>query len=347
TATALKKLVKGWLEQADNRTVEIYAYVGPYEFPDKVLATIPEPVSEAEPQAEAKTDGVSAAEVEKLHKDYEKKLEKADAELAKIKKLLDQAQGKRESDLTKAEESFKRERDQLQAKLAEASSSSKRLQEEVSAKSQPISQLKRDLEDSLRQGERLTKDLAEAKGGLETAEKKRDEAVAKRDEIAAQAKAAQQEVADLKGTVTQLEKKLEEAGVASRYLDEARTWMLIDRETLQEVVENMETELDVRSDFKEKFNLDFSKPGSAQHRAIDLAAVWKKLLSEEKEIVDEFFDVALQSAVGESDKFRDAVSRLYDLKDSLLAREMAALALNEICSRFLDRKKAPPTPAKA
>lgn len=346
TVNALKKHFKTWLEQADNRQVEIYAYMGPYEFPEKVLATLPEALPEA-PAEEGESSGASSAELEALKKDYEKKLERADAELAKIKKLLEQAQGKREADLAKVEEAFRKEREQLQAKLAEASAGHKKLQEEVSSRSQPISQLKRDLEDTLRQNEKLTKELADAKAALEAAEKKRDEATSAQERQGGELKGAREAESLAKGRVTELEKTLDEASAAAKFLEEAHTWMLVDADAMAEVVENMETELDVRSDFKEKFNLDLTKKGSLQFRTIDLPAVWKKLMSEESEIVEEFFAIVLKDTLAEGDKFRDAVSRLYDLKDSLLAREMAALALNEICGRFLDRKKAPPTPAKA
>ncbi len=348
TVTALKKLFKTWLEAGDNRQVEIYAYMGPYEFPEKVLATIPEALPEAvAEEEEAKVGGASEAEVEALKKDYEKKLERAEAELAKIKKLLEQAQGKREADLNKVEETFKKEREQLQSRLADSASSQKKLQEEVSSKSQPISQLKRDLEDAQRLGDKLSRDLAETKAALETAEKKRDDAISRRDALEVELKAEKEERTKLTTEVKEISKKLEDASAAATFLEEARTWMLVDADALTEVVENMETELDVRSDFKDKFNVDLSKKGGLQYRVLDFHGVWKKLLAEESDIVEEFFDIALKDTLAEGDKFREANSRLYDLKDSLLAREMAALALNEIGNRFLDRKKAPPTPAKA
>ncbi|MBI6546518.1 MAG: hypothetical protein HY692_06970 [Cyanobacteria bacterium NC_groundwater_1444_Ag_S-0.65um_54_12] len=145
----------------------------------------------------------------------------------------------------------------------------------------------------------------------------------------------------------ELQQILGETSAELAYWREARAWMLIDPEGLMEVIENMETELSIRSHFTKSFEIDFAKKGSFQQRVLDLHEVWKKLVSEETEIVEEFFQISLQDALKNGEGLRDAASRLYDLKDSLLAREMAALALNHICNRFLDRKKAPSTPAKA
>lgn len=344
TVTALKKLLKSWLDEAENRLVEIYAYMGPYEFPEKVLSTIPEALPEA-PDDEEKDDAAGAAALEALKVEYEKKLTKQAGELDKIKKLLDSAKEKREADLSKAEEGWKREKDQLQAKLAESTSSSRKLQEEVSSKSQPISQLKRDLEDTLRQNEKLTKDLAEAKTSYDAANKQRDEAVGKRTTLEADLAAAIEGATKLASEAATLAKEAESADTDLTYFREAKTWMMVDASSIEELKESIEGELDIRSAFSKIFNLDLSKKGSFQHRAIDFQGVWKKLLAEETEIVDDFFKISLQESLKEGLNLKDAASRLYDLKDSLLAREMAALALNHICNRFLDKKKVPPTPA--
>lgn len=345
TVTAVKKLLKAWLEVADPRQVEIYAYCGPFEFPEKALAVIPEALPEV--TEEGQPGGIDPAVIESLKADYEKQLAKQRAELEKVKGLLEKAQEKREADLEKAEEKWRREKEQLLAKLAEASGSAKKLQEEVSAKSQPISQLKRDLEDALRQNERLAKELAEARTTAENALKQRDEAIARRTALEADLEAARGQIAELKGRLTEAERKAEAAESELKYFREAKAWMLVDPETLEELKENMEAELDIRSEFSKILQLDLAKKQSFQHRAVDLHEVWKKLVGEESEIIDEFFNVALSEALRDGDKLRDAASRLYDLKDSLLAREMAALALNHICNAFLDKKKAPPTPAKA
>jgi DNA repair exonuclease SbcCD ATPase subunit len=345
SVTALKKLFKAWLDEADNRQVEIYAYMGPYEFPEKALAVIPEALPEVAEEPER--SGVDEAQLEALRADYEKKLAKQAAELEKIKGLLEKAQEKRESDLGKAEEKWQREKEQLQSKLAETSGSAKKLQEEVSAKSQPISQLKRDLEDALRQNERLTKELAEARTTSDNALKQRDEAVSKRTALEADLDAAKKAEAEIRAKFTEAERKASSSEGELKYFHEAKAWMLVDPETLEELKENMEVELDIRSEFSKILQLDLAKKGSFQQRATDLHEVWKKLVAQETEVIEEFFGVALQEVLKDGDKLRDAASGLQDLKDSLLAREMAALALNHICNRFLEKKKAPPTPAKA
>lgn len=345
TVTAVKKLLKGWLDEADNRQVEIYVYCGPFEFPEKALAVIPEALPEVAEEEESA--GVDSAALESLKADYEKQLAKQKAELEKVKGLLEKAQEKREGDLEKAEDKWRREKEQLQSKLAEASGSAKKLQEEVSAKSQPISQLKRDLEDALRQNERLTKELAEAKTTSDNALKQRDEAVAKRATLETDLATAKEEASGAKTRLGEAERKLEAAESELKYFHEAKAWMLVEPETLEELKENMEAELDIRSEFSKILKLDLAKKQSYQHRAVDLHEVWKKLVSEESEIIDEFFNVSLSDTLKDGGKLRDAASRLYDLKDNLLAREMAALALNHICNAFLEKKKAPPTPAKA
>jgi DNA repair exonuclease SbcCD ATPase subunit len=343
TLTTLKKLLKGWLEEADDRQVEIYAYVGPYEFPEKALAAIPEALPEV--AEESKAGGVDEAVLESLRQDYEKKLGKQASELEKVRGLLENAQEKREADLEKAEDKWRREKEQLQSKLAEASGSARKLQDEVSAKSQPISQLKRDLEDALRQNEKLTKENAEAKTTADNAQQQRDEAVAARATLEADLTAARKEAADARGTLADLEKSNKGNEEELAYFREAKSWMLIDPETLEELKENMEVELDIRSEFSKILQLDLTKKGSFQQRATDLQEVWKKLVSQETEIVAEFFGVTLQDALKDGKQLRDAASRLNDLKDSLLAREMAALALSHICSRFLEKKKTPATKA--
>ncbi len=342
TLNSLKKLLKGWLEEADNRQVEIYAYCGPFEFPEKALAVIPEALPEVAGEEEG--SAADAAALEALKVDFEKQLAKQRAELEKVKGLLEKAQEKREADLEKAEEKWKREKEQLQSKLAEASGSAKKLQEEASAKSQPISQLKRDLEDTLRQNERLTKELSDAKSAADSATKQRDEAVSKRTTLEADLATIQQEASELKGKLSDAVHKLEAAEGELKYFHEAKAWMLVEPATLEELKENMEAELDIRSEFSKILKLDLAKKQSFQHRSVDLHEVWKKLVSEESDIINEFFNVTLQEALKDGDKLRDAASRLYDLKDNLLAREMAALALNHICNAFIERKK---TPAKA
>ncbi|MBI6546271.1 MAG: hypothetical protein HY692_05720, partial [Cyanobacteria bacterium NC_groundwater_1444_Ag_S-0.65um_54_12] len=186
-SNALKKLLKSWLEEADSQKVEIYTYLGPYEFPEKSLVVIPEAEPESSvDETSSESAGVSQAAFDSLQAEkaeFEKQLSKERAELAKIKKLLDAAKDKREADLAKAEESWRREKEQLLARLADTSLSAKKLQEEISAKAQPISQLKRDLEDSLRYSEKLLKELTDAKGVMEQASKQRDEAINKRQVI--------------------------------------------------------------------------------------------------------------------------------------------------------------------
>jgi len=341
TLAALKKLLKGWLEEADDRQVEIYAYVGPYEFPEKALATIPEALPE---EAEEPDSAADQAALDALRRDFEKKLAKQSAELDKVKGLLEKAQEKREADLEKAEDKWRREKEQLQSKLAEASGSAKKLADEVSAKSQPISQLKRDLEDALRQNEKLTKDLAEAKATADNALKQRDEAVAARGTLEADLASARTDATEARAKLAEIEKQAKQNEAELAYFREAKAWMLVDPETLEELKENMEVELDIRSEFSKILQLDLSKKGSFQQRATDLHEVWKKLVSQETEIVDEFFGVTLQEVLKDGKQLRDSASRLNDLKDSLLAREMAALALAHICNRFLDKKKAPPAP---
>lgn len=345
THTALKKLIKGWLEEAGTRQVEIYAYVGPYEFPEKVLATIPEAIPESDTDEERPP--LDEAALEALRSDHERQQAKLRAELEKVRGLLGKAQEKREGDLEKAEERWKKEKELLQGKLTEASGSAKKLQEEVSAKSQPISQLKRDLEDSLRQIERLAKEGQEGRASAESAGKLRDEADSKRTLLESNLLGVHGELVEAKGQLADAYSKIEALETEVSYYHEARTWMLADSETLEELKENMEAELDIRSHFSKIFQIDLAKKGSFQHRALDLHEVWKKLAHEESEIVEEFFGIALQDTLKDGQSLRDAASRLYDLKDSLLAREMGALALNNICNRFLEKKKAPPTPAKA
>ncbi|MBM3274272.1 MAG: hypothetical protein FJZ00_03910, partial [Candidatus Sericytochromatia bacterium] len=171
--------------------------------------------------------------------------------------------------------------------------------------------------------------------------------VSKRTALEADLDTAKKAEAEIRAKFTEAERKATSSEAELKYFHEAKAWMLIDPETLEELKENMEVELDIRSEFSKILQLDLAKKGSFQQRATDLHEVWKKLLAQESDVIEEFFGVALQEALKDGDKLRDAASGLQDLKDSLLAREMAALALNHICNRFLEKKKAPPTPAKA
>ncbi|MEB3298805.1 MAG: hypothetical protein VKO21_04895 [Candidatus Sericytochromatia bacterium] len=340
TVTALKKSFKTWIEEAGNRNVEIYAWVGPFEFPEKVLATIPPAIVET-PEAEAVTGGVDAKEVERLRAEHDKELGKVRGELDKVKKLLDQAKDKREADIARMEEQWRKERESLLGKVAELTHDQKRLKEEVSSRNQPLSQLKRDLEDALRQGERLAKDLTEAKASLDTALKTRDEAQKAKAELEARIEDMSSRLGDVQGQMASASKTAGEAQSELDFFRSAKTWMLVDPASLEELKETLEVELDIRTDFSKRFNVPRDSKAPFQQRIVDFQGVWSKLIDDERKAVDAFFAITLQETLKESKSLSEALERLSEIKDSLLAREMAAVALNHLCGRFLEKAKAP------
>jgi len=338
--TALKKAFKTWIEQAGNRNVEVYAWVGPFEFPEKVLATIPPAVVET-PEAEPVVGGVDAKELDRLKADHEKEVGKVRAELDKVKKLLDQAKEKREGDIAKAEEQWRKEREALMSKLADVSNDQRRLKEEMSSKNQPISQLKRDLEDALRQGERLTKDLTEAKASLDTALRTRDEAQKVKSELESRIEDMSSRLGDVQGQMASASKQAGETQSELEFFRSAKTWMLVDPGSLDELKETLEIELDIRTDFSKRFNVPRDAKAPFQQRIVDFQGVWTKLIEDERKAIDAFFAITLQETMKDGKGLSDALERLSEIKDSLLAREMAAVALNHLCARFLEKAKAP------
>jgi hypothetical protein len=117
--------------------------------------------------------------------------------------------------------------------------------------------------------------------------------------------------------------------------------MLIDPGSLDELKETLEIELDIRTDFSKRFNVPRDAKAPFQQRIVDFQGVWTKLLEDERKAIDAFFAITLQETLKDGKGLSDALERLSEIKDSLLAREMAAVALNHLCARFLEKAKAP------
>jgi myosin heavy subunit len=344
---------KKWIKDVDVELVNVFAQMGPYEFPAKALTAVKKTTkaktasldADAAPEGGG-TDvggGVSEAalaevrqqlegQLERQKEQYEGKLAKLDDEVTKFKRLLEENKDKRKSELQEAQDKARQELTARQADWQRVET-----------------QLRREIAD-------LNKARSEA---TDKTSKVRDEIVPLRQQaerLEKEIRRAQQQAAEAREQVTRVEEENEKLQDRIKMLESAQQQLVAKEKQLQKfqnkgasvalaasdnlkIWEESLNEQEVKEAFKRTFNLDTIGVSQFEHDEKDLHEVWKKLLTAESEVVDRFFALPFDELHQPSDEFRELVTSFIELKDSLVAREQLAHMLNFVGNRFLSSLK--------
>ncbi|MDB5099776.1 MAG: hypothetical protein JWM80_4197 [Cyanobacteria bacterium RYN_339] len=342
---------KKWVKDSDLELVNVFARMGPYEFPAKALAAVKKTKAktenlEGELPAEAvatESAGVSEAalaevrqqlegQLERQKDQYEGKLAKLDEEVNKFKRLLEENKDKRKAELQETQDKARGELTTRQADWQKVEAQLRReigdLTKARTDAADKTSKVRDEIVPLRQQAERLEKDIRRAQQHHQEAREQvtrvEEENEKLQDRIKMLESAQQQLVAKEK----QLQKfQSKGATVALTASDNLKIW------------EESLNEQEVKEAFKRTFNLDTIAVSQFEHDEKDLHEIWKKLVTAETDLVDRFFALPFDELHQPSDEFREIVTSFIELKDSLVAREQLAHMINFVGNRFLSSLK--------
>jgi hypothetical protein len=343
---------KNWVKASDPELVNVYARLGPYEFPAKALSSVKKPkekTAKLDPSVvgetgdAAATGGVSEAalaevrqqlegQLDRQREQYEGRISKLDDELGKFKRLLEENKDKRKTELAEATEKARAEMTAKQADWQRVEAQLRReigdLQKARTDAADKTSKVRDEIVPLRQQAERLEKEIRRAQQhhqeAREAVTQMEEENERLRDRIKMLESAQQQ----LVGKEKQLQKfQSKGASVALTASDNLKIW------------EESLNEQEVKEAFKRTFNLDTIAVSQFEHDEKDLHEIWKKLVATETDLVDRFFGLPFDELHQPSDDFREIITSFIELKDSLVAREQLAHMINFVGNRFLSSLK--------
>jgi hypothetical protein len=340
-------VVKKWIKAADADVVGVYARLGPYELPSKVLTAAKKPKSKETPAADAEGDeaapsaeaGVVGAvneaaiaelrrEMEEQQAKYEAKLAKQEDDLNKFKRLLEENKEKRKSEVAEAQE---KSRAELTTKQAEWSRTEAQLRKEIvdlqkirHEASEKVGKARDEVAPLRTQLERAEKEARRAQGKYQETVEEMNRLEEEKNKLRDRVKGLEA----IQGQIANLEKQLQ------RYEKKGATVALASSDNLK-IWEEALNEQEVKEAFKRTFNLDNIAVSHFEHDENDLQSVWKALIEQETELVNRFFALPFNELTQPTDDFRELVTSFIEIKDSLVAREQLAHMLNFVGNRFL------------
>lgn len=333
---------KNWVKTAGVDLVNVYARLGPFEFPAKALTSVKKPKPKAATAEEGEGAEATAApaandaalaslraELESQKAAYEAKLARADEETVKFKRLLEENKDKRKAELNEVQEKAKAE---IAAKQADASRLETALRKE-------IADLKKSVQDQSDKTGKVRDELTPLRQQLDRAEKDAKRAQARLVESTEAQAALEGEARTLKDRIKALEASQQKLVTKERLLDrfekQGAAVALTSTDNLK-IWEEALAEKEVKEAFTKTFNLDTIAVSHYEYDERDLQQVWKELLAAEGDLVDRFFALPFNDLEHPSETFRDTITEFIDLKDSLVAREQLAHLINFVGNRFLE-----------
>lgn len=334
---------KKWIKAANIDLINVYARLGPFEFPAKALTSVKKPKAKEAPAEEAAAEAAAPAandaalaalraELEAQKAAFEAKLAKADEETAKFKRLLEENKDKRKAELAEVQTQA---RSEVAAKQADASRVETALRKE-------IADLKKSVQDQSDKTGKVRDELTPLRQQLERAEKDAKRAQSKQAETAEAHAALEAELKALRDRVKVLEGSQQQLVAKERLLErfekQGAAIALTSTDNLK-IWEEALAEKEVKEAFTKTFNLDTIAVNHYEYDERDLQQVWKELLAAEGDLVERFFSLPFNELEHPSESFRDVVTQFIELKDALVAREQLAHLINFVGNRFLQGTK--------
>jgi hypothetical protein len=350
--TAVKDAVatlKTWSKSVDFDQLNIYARLGPFDLPAKVLVAIKKPrakgttanlaVAEETKEVSAPLPAEFEAQIAQLQSQlgqqqaqYEARLAKQDDELTKFKRLLEESKDKRKQELLETQEKSRHESVLRQAEW-------QRLE----------LQLRRELQEGQRarqeQAEKTTKvrdELLPIKQQLEKAEKEVKRLTHHQQDARETVARLEEESARLQARIKGLESAQQQLVIKekqlARFERQGASVMLTASDNLR-IWEESLNEQEVKEAFSRTFNLDNIKVSHYEHDERDLHETWKMLIDNERELTERFFALPFNELQQPSEEFKDVITSFIELKDSLVAREQLAHLINFVGNRFLQSQR--------
>lgn len=340
---------KTWAKTGDLDLINVFARLGPYDFPAKALAALKKPASKAKASEEGEGGeaggGVSEAALAELRQAYELQLAelkakheaeqaKQEAELEKFKRLLEENKNKRKTELQEVQELAKAD---FQKQTSEWQRQEVLLRRE-------IEELKKGKQEANDKVNKVRDELLELRQLHEKAERDLKRTHHKLSEEQEHLSAEQEELSRLKARIEELEASeaslLLKAKALARFENAGAAVAIASADNLR-IWEEIQSEHEVKEGLQRKFNLETIAREAYDHDEKDLQEVWTQLLAVEQGLVDRFFSLPFSELEEPTGELRDLITAFIELKDSLVAREQLAHLVNFVGNRFLTEAKQP------
>jgi myosin heavy subunit len=342
---------KKWVKDGDLELINVFARMGPYEFPAKALAAVKKTTKakteslegEAPMESGGEAGGVSEAalaevrqqlegQLERQKEQYEGKLAKLEEEVSKFKRLLEENKDKRKAELQEAQDKARQELTTRQADWQRVEAQLRReigdLNKARTDAADKTSKVRDEIVPLRQQAERLEKEIRRAQAQHQEAREQVTKVEEENEKLQDRIKMLESSQQQLVAKEKQLQKfQNKGASVALTASDNLKIW------------EESLNEQEVKEAFKRTFNLDTIAVSQFEHDDKDLHEIWKKLVAVEADLVDRFFALPFDELHQPSDEFREIVTSFIELKDALVAREQLAHMINFVGNRFLSSLK--------
>lgn len=343
---------KKWLKDGDFDLINVYARLGPLEFPAKVLSVVKAPKAKSPtaaldlPEGDAGGDagaavvgGVPESVVLDLKKQLddqktalEAKIARAEEETNKFKRLLEENKEKRKVELAESAEAGRKE---LTTKQTEWVRAEANLRKEIT----DLQKVRVETTDKV---SKARDELLPLRQQLEKSEKDAKRAINQQQELREQVTRLEEENLRLTDRVKVLEGSQTQLVSKERQLERLKTKgasIMITQTDNLKIWEEALNEQEVKEAFRRTFNVDTIRVSHYENDERDLHEVWKKLITSELGIVDRFFALNFEELNNPSDEFRELITNFIELKDTLVAREQLSHMINFVGNRFLSSLK--------